>query len=130
MQVIEPSTSSRNSDLLISERKYKCLLCDRFFYDSQPRRYCTECHNRIHYRTSVDVDSSRPQTRSRLTNIYVPAYDSNRYSTVLSPGSKLKNDRRVTCPRCRITNILDNSFSSSQQYCSVCQEPLSFLYDY
>ncbi len=130
---MRPSSSSNNQNLPVYEQiptpRDLCLLCDRPFDDLRSTHICPMCDYKLRYPSSYDVLPSRPNTRSRPTNMYLSGYDHG-YSPVLSPTPKTRPVRKIICPHCRNPNLVQNLTHNSDYRCSACQNPILSSYHY
>jgi predicted amidophosphoribosyltransferase len=128
VQVLKPSSSSDNQNLTIYEQRRAlrdlCVLCDQPFNDWQSVRICPTCDYKIRYPSVYDDIRSRPNTRSRSTNIYLPTSDRD-YTASLSPVPKTRPLSKIICPHCKNPNLLHNLTRNTEFRCSACQNPIS-----
>ncbi len=132
IHVVKPSSSSDNPNLAIYEYRRAprdvCILCDQLFDDVRSTHICPTCDYRIRNPSAYDYVSTRPSTRSRSTNMYLPTSD--RSWTSLSPALKTRLSNKIICPHCKNPNLTYNLTPSTEFRCSACQNPIHSAYRY
>jgi hypothetical protein len=132
IHVVKPSSSSDNPNLTTYETARLppelCVLCDKPFNDWKLTRICPICDYKIRSPTAYDDISTRPNTRSRSTNLYMPTSD--RSWTSLSPALKTRLSNKIICPHCKSPNLAYNLTPNTEFRCSACQNPIHSAYRY
>jgi hypothetical protein len=88
-------------------------------------RICPTCDYKMRNPSAYDDNRSRPNTRSRSTNMNLPTSDHD-YTTSLSPVPKIRPLNKITCPHCKFDHLVDDISSNSHFHCFLCEQSTPF----